>query len=380
MPKRVTCDEFLYRAIIRHGDRFGYSKLKFINMSTHVDIICNRCGNTMLQTPTSHLRRGGCIECSRRGRIKTKEQFIIDANLLHNNMYEYTLVDYVAYDIVVIITCKTHGNFPQTPTCHLQGCGCPECGRLTSLVSHSDTYDDFLAKAVETHGDLYGYLLVKYTNSITEVDILCHRCNTVFKQMPRNHIFGAGCRDCNVKEHIESLTKQQDEFIRDAINKHGNLFGYSLVKYINNSVKIDIICNKCKAIFPQEPHAHLQGNGCPFCRSSKGERSIKLYLDYNNIIHESQKMYSECRSLKNRMLKFDFFIPSHNLLIEFDGQQHFKPVFMANRMMTDDEFNTVKLHDSIKNEYASKNNIKLLRIPYWDKNKIPEILNEHIIS
>ena len=66
-------------------------------------------------------------------------------------------------------------------------------------------------------------------------------------------------------------------------------------------------------------------------------------------------------------LRFDFFI-NNSLLIEYDGEQHFFPVY------GEDAFKTTIKHDDIKNKYTKENNIRLFRIPYWKKKNITKIL------
>lgn len=78
--------------------------------------------------------------------------------------------------------------------------------------------------------------------------------------------------------------------------------------------------------------------------------------------------------------RFDFFLPDYNSFIEYDGEQHFSPVRFHTQ--TDEEsletFYTTQLHDKIKNMYCEENNINLLRIPYWEKENIDNIINNHL--
>lgn len=86
----------------------------------------------------------------------------------------------------------------------------------------------------------------------------------------------------------------------------------------------------------------------------------------NEIDFEQEKRFYDCRDVKP--LPFDFYLPQYNLIIEFDGQQHFREVY--NR-----DFETTKKHDEIKNKYCEDNDIDLLRIPYWDGNDIEKIIS-----
>lgn len=107
------------------------------------------------------------------------------------------------------------------------------------------------------------------------------------------------------------------------------------------------------------------GNGCPSCNESIGEKKIKSILDVLGINYKAQKRFEDCKHKKT--LPFDFYLPNNNVLIEYDGIQHFEPVDFFGGIK---ELNELKKRDEIKNEYASKNNIPLLRIPCTKFNSI----------
>lgn len=109
------------------------------------------------------------------------------------------------------------------------------------------------------------------------------------------------------------------------------------------------------------------GNGCPLCLSSNGESRIKTILEEWGIEYESQKTFENCKSVKK--LRFDIFLPKYNVLIEYDGVQHFKPIKFFGGIK---RFNDLKEKDEIKNNYANEKNILLLRIPYSKFNSIKE--------
>lgn len=118
------------------------------------------------------------------------------------------------------------------------------------------------------------------------------------------------------------------------------------------------------------------GQGCPSCAQSKGKRRIAAILDKMNISYVSQYFYKDLFDIN--YLRYDFYISDYNLLIEFNGEQHYKPVAFS---LDDDaikEFELRKLHDNMKKEYADKNNIKLLIIPYWDYENIDKILSNEL--
>lgn len=154
------------------------------------------------------------------------------------------------------------------------------------------------------------------------------------------------------------------EFITKANIKHNNLYDYSITKYDGSSNKVDIICKK-HGIFTQIANTHLGGCGCPKCNNSIGELIIEDFLLKNNINFINQYKFDGC--FNKSKLPFDFYLPDFNICIEYDGEFHYK----------DFGFNDLEYqnnNDNIKNNFCEKNNIKLIRIPYTERENINEIL------
>ena len=120
--------------------------------------------------------------------------------------------------------------------------------------------------------------------------------------------------------------------------------------------------------------AHLiSGQGCSNCTCSIGEDKIRHFLDEHNIQYESQKFFEDLKGIRGRVLTFDFYLPQFNLLIEFQGKQHEKPIkYFGGK----DSFEIQQEHDRRKREYSKLHNINLLEIWYYDINKIEEIMTK----
>ena len=125
-------------------------------------------------------------------------------------------------------------------------------------------------------------------------------------------------------------------------------------------------------------HRTREERGCPFCKESIGEKKIRKLLELLKIEHIKQHKFKDCRKI--RPLSFDFYVPEHNLCIEYDGAQHYKPVrFIGMSLETSEKsFKKTQEYDQIKNEYCLSNNIPLLRIPYWDFKNIEEIITSKL--
>lgn len=106
---------------------------------------------------------------------------------------------------------------------------------------------------------------------------------------------------------------------------------------------------------------------------SKGERKISQILEHNNLSFEREYKFDDCiNPLTKAILRFDFYLPNYNLCIEYDGIQHFEETSWRHEGLKD-----VQYRDSIKNNYCKEHNIKLIRIPYWDFDKLDD---EYLLS
>jgi hypothetical protein len=277
------------------------------------------------------------------------EIFIKRAKEIHGDKYDYSLINYVNNQTKVNILCPKHGIFAQEPRKHInRKQTCPKC-----TGHHSDT-KTFIEKANIKHSNKYDYSLVEYINAKTNVKIICPT-HGVFEQTPNNHLRGKNCFQCT-----GTPKKTTHEFICDAIKIHRNKYDYSLVNYINSKTKINIICNK-HGVFNQIPASHLNGSGCPICKESSGEKSIRYFLIDKNITFKTQHKFNDCKNIFE--LIFDFYIPQYNICIEYQGIQHFEPSSFFGGVI---EFEKRKLNDKIKIEYCEKKNITLIHINYFD--------------
>lgn len=137
MPKRLTTDEFIRRAIEKHGDKYDYSKVEYINAQTKVCIICKEHGE-FWQRASEHLNGCGCKLCgnisSCNKQKKSNETFITEAKKVHGDKYDYSKTQYIQSNKNVTITCPIHGDFSQRASAHLSGQGCPQCGENKRYV------------------------------------------------------------------------------------------------------------------------------------------------------------------------------------------------------------------------------------------------------
>jgi len=368
-------ENFIKNATKLHLGKYDYSKFHYSNSKINGIIICKIHGE-FLQTPNTHLMGGGCKKC---GIKKVTDlhssnlvEFICKSNKVHGKRYDYSKSIYLGRHRNIEIICKKHGSFWQYAGNHLRGCHCPTCSKILNGLKRRLTAEQFIKRARKIHTDEYDYSIVKYKNTESPVNILCKN-HGKFKQVVGDHLSGAGCPLC-----YGTPKKSTKQFIEDARKIFGNLYDYSKVKYTHNKEIVVIICPK-HGEFKKKPNNHLSGYGCPTCSISLGESFIRMFLINNNISFKHQKTFGGCRNPKTGyLLRFDFYLPEKNILIEYDGKQHFiQDGYVGKHKISMREFNDLKYKDQLKDTYALQNNIKLVRIKYTDIKNISQILENN---
>ena len=304
----------------------------------------------------------------------TQEEFLIKAKDVHGKKFDYSKVKYTKSAENVIIICKIHGEFSQRANAHLNGNGCKDC--RTATVSHSQ--EEIIKLFKEKHGNKYDYSKVKYKKLRKRVTIICKRHKLEFTQAPDQHLFGKhACKACQ-SEYFSSksnvrLTKK--EILNRFKFYHGSTYRYPYFQYKEINQKIDIICKK-HGKFKQSIDAHTRADrpqGCPTCDESSGETKIRLFLIDNKIRYITEWSDHDCRH--HKLLRFDFYLPDLNFIIEYDGKQHFEAINFFGGI---EGLKQTKIRDKVKNNWARKNNIKLIRIKYNNK-KINSFLKAKLL-
>lgn len=250
----------------------------------------------------------------------TQEEFIKKAQLVHDNTYDYSKVNYINSNTKVCIICHEHGEFWQIPSSHLSGRGCPICRYIKSSGKCRMKQDDFINRATKIHDCKYDYSKVNYKNTDTKVIIGCPMHGD-FEQTPHHHLNGVGCPMCGSK------TYDTDEFIRKAKLRHGDKYDYSKTVYRGKKHKVIITC-PIHGDFEQSPQNHLRKTGCPECGLRFGvqeKRVLKATQErYENVTYQ----YTNTTFLKGKgkNMTLDMFLPDYNIGIEYQGAHHFYPL------------------------------------------------------
>lgn len=346
----MTKEYFINKARSIHGYKYVYLNLdQKLNLNTKIEM---EYGNIVYSQRICKHLLGRCPE--KNTQKKTTEEFIKESRKIWGDKYDYSLVEYRgAFNPVKIL--YRNIIFEQTPSGHIN----------RKAPEEKLNLEYFILLATDKYGSDYDYSLVKYVNGATKVKIIHKNSGEVYEQSPSCHL---KYRPENIKL---SIRKTNDQFIKEANAVHDNKFSYEKTNYIKNQIKVIITC-PIHGDFNQNPFLHLQGNGCPNCNESIGERTIVSFLKKYNINYSRQHKFSNCRN--SFELPFDFYIPSLRICIEFDGKQHFQPIDYFGGI---DAYNRLTINDRIKDDYCEDNYITLIRIRYDQVDSIYQILWEN---
>ena len=317
----------------------------------------------------------------------TTEEFIKRAKEIHGNKYNYGLTKYINRRTKVKIICPIHGVFEQLPDIHVgkRKCGCPKCRYIRSAKSLTKTTENFIERAKKIHPE-YDYSQVEYVTAKTKVKIICPK-HGIFLIRPNNLLNGQGCLECGLEKVATKNTQRQykpnpkrqtkEEFLKIAKEVHGDKYDYSLIDdYKGTHSKIKIICPK-HGLFEQSARNHLKGMNCPCCSMSQGEEKIQNWLNKNNYVKDKD-YFREYKFEELGLKRFDFYIPSKNFLIEYNGKQHYEVCYFNN--FSHEGLKEQQNVDLLKKKFAEDKGINFLTIPYTKYDCIETILENEIGS
>ena len=365
MGRSTTIDEFISKAVDKFGSKYDYSSVRFIKMSEKIEISCPKHG-VFKQTASCHLSSvHGCTYCGNENASSNKVKnsvsfFITKAINIHGNTYDYSNVKYTSSKDVVKIICLHHGEFEQKPSTHLSGAGCPDCGRdRINQIREERSSLSFVSKAISVHGLIYDYSNSVYVKSSGYIKIRCQK-HGEFEQVANSHLAGAGCHKCGVS--INGNRVEFKEFKEKVLSVR------SIHKVIIDSkwkgVNFSTVLVKCaKHGFVKSSSRRLwDGAGCPKCKGSMYEQKVDNFLTTKGYFFKREFSFSDCRH--KAVLKFDFFLPNEGILIEVQGEQHFRAVDVFGG---EKRFLQGVKRDKIKREYVDKRkNLELLCVSYKD--------------
>lgn len=351
MAKRKTHEEFINEMMAVNPNIKILGKYR--NANTKILCKCKIDGYEWQARPGHLLRSHGCPECAG-NRRKTHDEFVKELYAINPNIE--VLGHYKSDGTKILYRCKIDNyKWMATPNNIIGGTGCPKCGEIKSIKSRTRTNEEFVEELKIINPNIQ--ILSKYIRNNIKVKCKCKIDGHEWQALPSSLLFGRGCPKCGVLRSAKVRAKTHKEFIAELkkINPDIEVLG----KYKTNNAKI-----KCKCLidgneWETRPIILLQGCGCPKCNASKGEKTIANYLETNRIPYKPQHSFKGCKYKQS--LLFDFYLPTLNTAIEYDGQQHFEPVEIFGG---EESFKEQQIKDNIKDSYCKKKGINLIRIPY----------------
>ena len=360
-------NKYLFVNFIEYKGIYSVVKVKCLKNENHGEFIVKFSN---VKNNEDRRRNSCCKKCkkellSNRNKLDydlIRERIEIDGHVLISKQYENK-------NKKLEIKCPSCGNiFSMTySNFHHNKQRCPKCIRKKQFDNQKLTYD-FVKNEIEKDGS-YILLSTEYNSCWEKLEIKCLKHDYIFYKDWHSFQQGKKCPKCGMKSRIEKQ-KHDIEYVEEYISSNGNEL--LSTKYINNAEKLKIKCNKGH-VFYMAFSTYISGHRCPICNISKGEKRITEILDKYDVEYITQKSFDDCK-FKNK-LPFDFYLPSYNILIEYDGKQHYEIVEHFGGL---DGFILTKIRDTIKDIYCKDNDIKLIRIPYWDFDNIENIINKEL--
>lgn len=306
------------------------------------------------------------------GKQITTEKFIEKAKSIHPN-YNYNKTIYINNRTPLTISCYIHGDFNIIPWNFLSSkFGCPRCGFDSKIGKPSKNRlntSTFIERAKKERPE-YIYDKTVYTTARNKVIITCPKHGD-FKVLPLHFLEYKNWYYCPIcKPSKPKKVQSQEDFIRE-VEKISPEYNYSRAIYKKSRIKVEVICNK-HGSFYATPNDLLKGTGCPKCSESKGETAVRNWFEKHNISYKRQQRFADLG-----LYSYDFYLPTYNILIEYNGEQHYNYCSYFHKDKKD--FQHQLERDQLKKEYAEKNGYKLLVIPYTDFDNIESILEKNIL-
>jgi len=415
--KTVTREEFEERLYNKHENNITLIG-EYINISTKATFKCRVCNHEWNPIPSSLIKlKIGCPKCA--GKMKLNYNYVKE----YIESFGYTLIsdEYINAKTKLKMICDKGHDCEISWDSFKSGCRCKICAN-----NQPKTYEE-VKNYIESF-DGYKLLSKTYKKATAKLLIRCplgHKFSMNWNSFQQ----GQRCSECanNIPKNINEIRKYVESFD----------FKLPEQEYINVKKKLKMVCpeghnvninfdnfqqgNRCaicskkakktipeikeymfkesylllseeyisahKKLLIQCPEGHIfsmawadfqQGQRCSVCNESKGEKQLDIIFCKYNVPHDKQCTFDDLRGVGGGLLRFDSSVfwneekTDLRMLIEYDGIFHYE------KQYDDDGFETLQIHDNLKNEYCQNNNIKLLRIPYWDFDNIEQILKNEL--
>lgn len=375
-----------------HNNKYEYVIEEDVDLALPITAICPIHGK-FKQSSKHHLyRKSGCEECKfdafrkvmNNKRISQKE-VLKRLNKIHNSKQETYRYDKFVYSgnheksSVFCIKCQKY--FEIAAGSHLLGIGCCKCG-------HAKRSRNMLNKSKQKKINKLKANFPELTFDANTINGLYEKVTCFCKihgkfekrladMLDKNKNYG--CKKCSWEILGTKRRKSTDNFVKEIKKLYPGLYGFKKCEYKGAEETVMLLCKKHNKYFKTIPanllHRFKFPVGCMECKNHpQGELLISKKLKDLHISFKQQYSFKTCKNINP--LPFDFYLPDFNIAIEYQGEQHYYPVKWFGGW--NGYFKGYE-RDIIKHNYCIKKGIRLVEIPYWEKNNIPKII-ENVIN
>lgn len=349
---------------------FEFIDIKYKNNKRYVGVVCpvhREKGNQLIQIGNLH-RNKGCKYCAGNAKLTDDDKhirFVEKVYSVYGNAV--TVVSkYINQKTKIECVCNIHNetNFVLPNNLTSGHNGCSKCRSAKKKKINLKTHDVFEKEVAICNPHIK--LLEKYVGVSQNIKCLCTIHNQEFTKYAKSLIERhTGCDECYRDEIRKRMSKTTEQFKKELNSAHPEL--EVLGEYINRYTSIKLRCKIHNYEFESAPCDILSRiSCCPKSIKYIKEKTVGDLLDKWNIKYVAQKSFSDCRDIN--ALPFDYYLTDLNILIEYQGEQHYKPVKFGTQKIEEakKKFQYTQLHDQIKKMYCLSNDIPLIEIPYWE--------------
>ncbi len=312
MAKQKTQSEWIKLARSIWGDKYDYSKVKYINSKTHVTITCPLHG-TWQCIPSNHTKKispRGCPKCGREKQkasaTKPFDKFVNDANRVHDHQYEYDRDSYLGAKEKTNITCPQHGVFKQTPDAHINGKqGCPSCAQLKLTESKLLPVDVINQRLGMMSNGLVIIDASSYKGVNKKATFTC-AVHGRFTRLVNSVINGVhACLIC-AQEEGKYFCYTSSLFRKVIKEKYQGRYQVKPFKYEGKKTVVTLVCKK-HGKFQIQAASIRRSPGCPRCAyiSSMGNRTQALRAYNKNMVSKRYEAWLN-KARKNHGDRYDY--------------------------------------------------------------------------
>jgi len=366
--KKMTHDEFVAKIDKLKGKGVYAILSKYQKATEKILIRHTVCGNEWLIKPSNIYKLKGCRVCHNKAVgerfSKTHDEF--EEEVSESTKGEYELLGkYIDSKTKTLIKhLKCGHEFLMAPNKFSFGQRCPKCMR-PNYSRDDKLFKNEIFSLVGNDYEVKGNIKRIDQKVLFKHNVCGHEYFAT-----SNKFLNGGRRCPKCANNIKKNTKEYAEYVTTETEGEYKLIG----EYDGNRNYAKMLHVKCGHQWKTKPYNFNSGKRCPKCDLSHGEQMVEKWLKENLLNYVTQYRIKECRIIQPLPFDFAIFKDNRLILIEYDGEQHFKAIpFFGG----EEAFKKQQERDSFKRKFCKENKIPLIEIPYTIKN-INEYLNNEL--